>query len=61
MALFFDCPLCGKPTEIKQSKKGRPYICCSECQCWIFVNSPSGIEKLKSKATKKAGTKEAWF
>jgi hypothetical protein len=50
MRLLFACPLCGKRIEIKKSRKGRPYATCLECQCWIFVNSESGIEKLKAKA-----------
>ena len=57
---LINCFLCGKPTEIKKSKKGRPYICCSDCQCWIFVNSDSGIARLKAKAQNK-GDKENWF
>ena len=40
------CLLCQRLLEIKDSKKGKPYVCCDNCGMQMFVRFEKGIERL---------------
>lgn len=42
----FPCPLCQNPLEIKDSKKGKPYLVCEDDGLQMFVRYRRGIRRL---------------
>lgn len=44
---IFPCPICGKPLEIRQTKKDKPYVVCDHCQIQMFVRGKAGITEFK--------------
>lgn len=51
---FVECPLCGRPCEVKTSKRGLPYWQCAECKVQVFVRSESGARRLRKIITKES-------
>lgn len=41
------CFLCGRWTDVRISKKDRPYFVCDACGIQVFVRGNKGIERLK--------------
>lgn len=41
-----NCFLCGRPVEVKLSKKGRPYFHCLDCYLQCFTRGDAGIKRL---------------
>ena len=39
----FPCPVCRLPLDVRQSKKGKPYVVCEQCGIQMFVRNPAGI------------------
>ncbi len=57
---FFPCPLiCGDRLEIRESKKGKPYIVCNTCGLQMFVRTEDGIRRFK-KLIAEAAAKNLW-
>jgi len=49
----FPCPLCGEGLDVRESKKGKPYVICNPCGVQLFVRADKGIrtfEQLIEKA-----------
>ena len=40
---MFPCPICGIATEVRITKKDKPYVTCDPCGVQLFVRGPSGI------------------
>ena len=40
---MFPCPVCTDPREVRQTKKGKPYVTCDPCGIQVFVRGPAGI------------------
>ena len=40
---FFPCPVCMLALDVRQSKKGKPYVVCSPCGIQMFVRESGGI------------------
>jgi len=40
---MFPCPVCGVPTDVRTTKKDKPYITCDPCGVQVFVRGPAGI------------------
>ena len=40
---IFPCPVCGVATEVRITKKSKPYITCDPCGIQLFVRGPGGI------------------
>jgi DNA-directed RNA polymerase subunit RPC12/RpoP len=43
----FPCPLCGDPLDIRESKKGKPYVVCNGCGVQLFVRNEAGIQRFE--------------
>lgn len=41
--VLFPCPLCGKPLDVRQSKKKKPYVICDPCGVQLFIRSKAGM------------------
>lgn len=39
----FPCPVCAKPLDVRQSKKGKPYVVCEACGIQVFIRGADGI------------------
>jgi len=44
---LFPCSLCGEGLEVKESKRGKPYVVCNGCGMQMFVRTQEGIRKLE--------------
>lgn len=44
---LFPCPLCGEGLDIRESKKGKPYVVCYGCGLQMFVRIEPGIRRLE--------------
>lgn len=40
---MFPCPVCTDPREVRQTKKGKPYLVCDPCGIQIFIRGPAGV------------------
>jgi transcription elongation factor Elf1 len=40
---MFPCPVCGIATDVRTTKKDKPYITCDPCGVQLFVRGPAGI------------------
>ena len=58
-AFYFDCPLCGKPLDVRMSKKQKPYVTCDGCSLQMFVRGRAGIERFDQLAHRKDGKNKA--
>ena len=45
---MFPCPVCTDPREVKQTKKGKPYLVCDSCGIQLFVRGPAGIRAFET-------------
>lgn len=43
----FPCPLCTEGLDIRQSKKGKPYVVCNACGVQLFVRNEAGIRRFE--------------
>ena len=44
---LFPCPLCGEGLDIRESKRGKPYVVCNRCGVQMFVRVEAGIRKFE--------------
>ncbi len=44
---LFPCCLCGEGLEVRQTKKGKPYMICDGCGMQMFVRIDPGIQRLE--------------
>lgn len=44
---LFPCPLCGEGLDVRDSKRGKPYIVCNGCGVQMFVRAEAGIRKFE--------------
>lgn len=58
-AFYFDCPLCGKPLDVRMSKKQKPYVTCGGCSLQMFVRGPAGIGLFDQLAHRRDGKNKA--
>jgi DNA-directed RNA polymerase subunit M/transcription elongation factor TFIIS len=42
----FPCPLCLTGLNVRESKKGKPYLVCDPCGVQMFVRAEPGIRRL---------------
>ena len=49
------CWLCGSPTEIRFSKKDRPYLICEECGVQVFIRYQRAEDLLAERVRQEAG------
>ena len=56
---YFDCPLCGRPLDVRMSKKNKPYVTCSDCSLQMFVRGPAGVERFDQRAHTEHGQTRA--
>ena len=40
----FPCPVCTRLLDVRKSKKGKPYVVCSNCGIQMFIRERAGIE-----------------
>jgi transcription elongation factor Elf1 len=40
---MFPCPICGVATDVRITKKDKPYVTCDPCGVQLFVRGPAGI------------------
>lgn len=43
----FPCPLCGEGLDVRETKKGKPYVICDPCGVQLFVRGKQGIQRFK--------------
>jgi transcription elongation factor Elf1 len=58
-ARLFPCCVCGKPREVRTSKKGKPYLHCDPCGLQMFVRIDAGI-RLFEQLIKDAERNNIW-
>jgi len=56
---LFPCPICCEGLNVKQSKKGKPYIICNPCGLQMFVRTEPGIKKF-NKLVEEAESENLW-
>jgi DNA-directed RNA polymerase subunit RPC12/RpoP len=44
---FFPCPVCSDRLDVRESKKGKPYVVCNQCGVQMFVRNDAGIRDLQ--------------
>lgn len=44
---LFPCSLCGEGLEVRESKRGKPYVVCNGCGMQMFVRTKEGIRKFE--------------
>lgn len=44
---LFPCPICGEGLDVRETKKGKPYVVCNGCGMQMFVRVGSGIRKFE--------------
>jgi predicted RNA-binding Zn-ribbon protein involved in translation (DUF1610 family) len=42
---MFPCPVCGVATEVRMTKKNKPYLTCDPCGIQVFIRGPAGIRE----------------
>jgi transcription elongation factor Elf1 len=40
---MFPCPVCGVATEVRITKKDKPYVTCYPCGIQLFIRGPAGV------------------
>jgi DNA-directed RNA polymerase subunit RPC12/RpoP len=58
-AHLFPCSVCGEGLEVRETKKGKPYVICNPCGMQMFVRVESGIRRFE-KLVADAGEKDIW-
>ena len=43
----FPCCICGTPLEVRDTKKGKPYVICDSCGMQMFVRNGDGIRRFE--------------
>jgi len=43
----FPCCICTAPLEVRETKKGKPYVICDPCGLQMFVRNGDGIHKFE--------------
>jgi transcription elongation factor Elf1 len=56
---LFPCPICCEGLEVRQSKKGKPYVVCDRCGLQMFVRTEPGIRRFE-KLVADAESKNTW-
>jgi predicted RNA-binding Zn-ribbon protein involved in translation (DUF1610 family) len=56
---YFPCCICGKPREVRITKKGKPYLHCDPCGLQMFVRIESGIRQFETLIAK-ADANDIW-
>jgi len=44
---LFPCPLCGKPLDVRATKKKKPYVICDPCGVQLFIRSKAGMRSFE--------------
>jgi ssDNA-binding Zn-finger/Zn-ribbon topoisomerase 1 len=55
----FPCPVCTQPLDVRQSKKGKPYVVCAPCGIQMFVRESAGIRAF-DRLVSGAAEKDLW-
>lgn len=50
-ATLFPCPLCGKPLDVRATKKKKPYVICDPCGVQLFIRSKAGMRSFQQLIT----------
>lgn len=56
---LFPCPVCGEGLEVRESKKGKPYVVCNGCGVQMFVRTEPGIRRFE-KLVAEAEARNIW-
>jgi len=56
---LFPCPVCGDGLEVRESKKGKPYVICNGCGVQMFVRTEPGIRRFE-KLVAEAESRNIW-
>jgi DNA-directed RNA polymerase subunit RPC12/RpoP len=56
---LFPCCICGKPREVRATKKGKPYLHCNPCGLQVFVRVEDGIHRFEALIAK-AEANDIW-
>jgi hypothetical protein len=43
----FPCCICSAPLEVRETKKGKPYVICDPCGLQMFVRNGEGIRRFQ--------------
>ena len=43
---YVECPLCGRPCEVRLTKKGLPFFQCPDCRLQVFIRDKAGAKRL---------------
>jgi len=44
----FPCCVCATPLEVRETKKGKPYVICDPCGVQMFVRNSEGIRRFET-------------
>src|SRR6266852_3197473 len=56
---MFPCPVCTDPLEVRQTKKGKPYLVCDPCGIQVFIRGPAGIDAFE-RLLERADNEDLW-
>jgi len=43
----FPCSVCAAPLQVRETKKGKPYVICDPCGVQMFVRNSEGIRRFE--------------
>ena len=43
---YVECPLCGRPCEVRLTRTGLPFFQCPDCRIQLFVRAQPGVKRL---------------
>ena len=43
----FPCCVCAAPLEVRETKKGKPYVICDSCGMQMFIRNSDGIRRFE--------------
>jgi hypothetical protein len=46
-AAIFPCCICEAPLDVRETKKGKPYVICDSCGMQMFVRNGAGVNKFE--------------
>ena len=55
----FPCPVCTEALEVRESKKGKPYVICDPCGVQMFVRQRGGISAFND-LVERADSEDVW-
>ena len=58
--VLFPCPLCGKPLDVRLTKKKKPYVICDPCGVQLFIRSKAGMTSF-DRLVKDAEQRNIWL